>query len=93
MLHGELEDLLERVDGVLPADGVALAPRTRSCGHVIVAFCSAIACDCRLSGSTAATSAPWRYFSMRRMETRDLGRTVRYSKVSMRDHEGAPGAC
>jgi hypothetical protein len=53
--------------GVDAADGAALPER--SCGHVAVQDWKAIVCDWCSMGGTGATSAPLRYFSMRRMET------------------------
>lgn len=40
-----------------------------SCGHVTVQDWNAIICDWCSMGETGATSAPFRYFSIRRMET------------------------
>lgn len=63
------------VFGVAEALDTALAlavpERARSCGQVTVALWNAIGGGFSPSGGTAATSADWRYFSMRRRETKD----------------------
>lgn len=48
----------------------ALAPRARSCGHVTVAPWNATGTGVPPSGGTGATSAPCKYFLMRRGEKR-----------------------
>ena len=45
--------------------------RARSCGHVTVAPWNAIGGELSLRAETGATSAEWRYFSIRRRETKD----------------------
>jgi len=65
------------VFGVADTLGAALAlmvpepERARSCGHVTVAPWNAIGGELSLRGGTGATSAEWRYFSIRRRETKD----------------------
>ena len=46
-------------------------PRVRSWGHVMVADCRRMGWSRPSTSGTEATSTPWRYFSIRRMETRD----------------------
>jgi len=55
--------------GVAAAEGVLLAERMRSCGQVTVALCKAMVLSCSSAGGTDETSAPMRYFSIRRRET------------------------
>ena len=50
---------------------LALAVPERARGQVTVALWNAIGGGFSPSGGTAATSADWRYFSMRRRETKD----------------------
>jgi hypothetical protein len=57
------------VFGVAAAEEVLLAERMRSCGQVTVAFCKAMVLSCSSAGGTGETSAPMRYFSIRRRET------------------------
>ena len=55
--------------GVVAAEEALLAERARSCGQVTVAFCKAMVLSCSSAGGTGETSAPMRYFSIRRSET------------------------
>lgn len=64
--------------GVEAAEEVVLAERARSCGQVTVAFCKAIVLSCSSAGGTDETSAPMRYFSIRRRETTLCGPRVRH---------------
>jgi DnaJ-class molecular chaperone len=57
------------VFGVEAAEEELLAERMRSCGQVKVAFWKATVPSCSSGGGTGETSAPRRYFSMRRNET------------------------
>lgn len=55
--------------GVEAVEEALLAERARSCGQVTVAFCKAMVLSCSSAGGTDETSAPRRYFSIRRRET------------------------
>lgn len=57
------------VFGVAATEEVLLAERMRSCGQATVAFCKAMVLSCSSTGGTGETSAPMRYFSIRRRET------------------------
>lgn len=59
--------------GVDATEDALLPIWERSCGQVIVADCIAIFCDWSEMGGTEVTSAPCRYFSIRRRETRLWG--------------------
>ena len=56
------------VFGVPATEEALLAERARSCGQVTVALCKAMVLSCSSAGGTAETSAPMRYFSIRRRE-------------------------
>jgi hypothetical protein len=53
---------------------LAVPERARSCGQVTVAPWNAIGGGSSPSRGTEATSADWRYFSMRRRETKDYNK-------------------
>lgn len=63
--------------GVVATEEALLAERARSCGQVTVAFCKAMVLSCSSAGGTDETSAPMRYFSIRRRDTTPCGLRVR----------------
>ena len=66
------------VFGVEAAEEELLAERMRSCGQVTVAFWKAMVPSCSSAGGTGETSAPRRYFSMRRNETTLCNESIRH---------------
>ena len=72
------------VPGVEEIDEELLAERMRSRGHVTVAFRKAIVLSCSSAGATGETSAPRRYFSIRRNETTLCNTRISHSERTQR---------